>query len=278
MQHVPEEITSTLVKLQDQLDTGCAFLPASCPSSSADCPPCHRWDTLRNPGALRALLRLVYADDSAVSDALLADMLAPTAHPAAAAAFASILFAPRGLSTFGRNLQRIAEHGLPACLVYGGDDPWIGPLWGARAKRAMPAASYYELSPAGHCPHHEVPEVVNELLREWMHSTLTGGPPPLHEERQRTWALPPRKDAASGAAPRQVVVRLREASPTSPVELVEAAWRAVVVTWRRLAAARRVATIVATKGAPQDGDDSADHSAAPQVPADDASDNAATLT
>eukprot|EP00850_Spirogloea_muscicola_P026419 SM007238S21503 [mRNA] locus=s7238:3:717:- [translate_table: standard] len=118
--------------------------------------------------------------------------------PAAAAAFASILFAPRGLSTFGRNLQRIAERSLPACLVYGGDDPWIGPLWGARAKRAMPAAAYYELSPAGHCPHHEVPEVVNELLREWMHATLTGGPPPLHEERQRTWALPPRKSAAAG--------------------------------------------------------------------------------
>ncbi|GFZ00414.1 pheophytinase [Actinidia rufa] len=50
-------------------------------------------------------------------------------HPAAAAAsLASIMFAPQG-------------------------------QLGLQVKRQMPEAPYYEISPAGHCPHDEVPEV-----------------------------------------------------------------------------------------------------------------------
>jgi len=43
--------------------------------------------------------------------------------------------------------------------MYGKEDPWVGPLWGFQVKKQVPDAPYYQISPAGHCPHDEVPEV-----------------------------------------------------------------------------------------------------------------------
>jgi pimeloyl-ACP methyl ester carboxylesterase len=43
--------------------------------------------------------------------------------------------------------------------MYGKEDPWVGPFWGIRVKQQVPEAPYYQISPAGHCPHDEVPEV-----------------------------------------------------------------------------------------------------------------------
>lgn len=51
----------------------------------------------------------------------------------------------------------------PICLMYGKDDPWVRPVWGLQVKRRVPDAPYYEISPAGHCPHDEVPEVSLEF-------------------------------------------------------------------------------------------------------------------
>ena len=43
--------------------------------------------------------------------------------------------------------------------MYGKEDPWVKPIWGQQVKKQLPDAPYYEISPAGHCPHDEVPEV-----------------------------------------------------------------------------------------------------------------------
>lgn len=49
---------------------------------------------------------------------------------------------------------------IPISLMYGKEDPWVRPVWGFQVKRQLPEAPYYEISPAGHCPHDEVPEVI----------------------------------------------------------------------------------------------------------------------
>ena len=54
---------------------------------------------------------------------------------------------------------------VPICLMYGKEDPWVKPVWGIQVKRQVPEAPYYEISPAGHCPHDEVPEVCSLVLR-----------------------------------------------------------------------------------------------------------------
>jgi hypothetical protein len=52
----------------------------------------------------------------------------------------------------------------------GKEDPWIFPMWGQRIKQWLPHAHYYEISPSGHCPHHETSTAVNELLSSWVRS------------------------------------------------------------------------------------------------------------
>ena len=68
-------------------------------------------------------------------------------------AFSSILFAPKSSATFVELLQAVRA---PIALLYGKQDPFIWPLFGQRVKAYCPKATYYEISPSGHCPHHEV--------------------------------------------------------------------------------------------------------------------------
>lgn len=75
-------------------------------------------------------------------------------------------------------LDIIRERDVPVALVYGREDPWVTPLWGQRLKRRVPSATYYEVSKCGHCPHHEAPEVVNEIIKRWMNAVSAGAPPP----------------------------------------------------------------------------------------------------
>ena len=55
--------------------------------------------------------------------------------------------------------RRCQMNNIPICLMYGKEDPWVKPIWGLQVKQQVPEAPYYEISPAGHCPHDEVPEV-----------------------------------------------------------------------------------------------------------------------
>lgn len=66
---------------------------------------------------------------------------------------------------------------VPVCLMYGKEDPWVKPVWGLQVKRQLPEAPYYEISPAGHCPHDEVPEVCAAspvVLEGHFHCTVSG--------------------------------------------------------------------------------------------------------
>ena len=54
---------------------------------------------------------------------------------------------------------RCYMNNVPICLMYGKEDPWVKPIWGLQVKKQVPEAPYYEISPAGHCPHDEVSEV-----------------------------------------------------------------------------------------------------------------------
>lgn len=111
------------------------------------------------------MLRLVYADKSEPDPPLVERIVEATQHPGALDAFTSIVFSPKGESSFDELVDRLR---CPVVLLYGKEDPWVRPLWGQRLKRRLPAATYLELSPAGHCPHHEAPAAVNRMLRAWV--------------------------------------------------------------------------------------------------------------
>ncbi|CAN0863626.1 Pheophytinase, chloroplastic [Linum grandiflorum] len=133
------------------------------------------WLKFSDPGSIAEILKQVYADHSTDVEKVFSRIVEITQHPAAAAAFTSIMFAPRGELSFTEALSRCKTSNIPICLVYGKEDPWVNPIWGHLAKREVPQAPYYELSPAGHCPHDEVPEVVNYILRGWIKNLESGG-------------------------------------------------------------------------------------------------------
>jgi hypothetical protein len=56
----------------------------------------------------------------------------------------------------------------PLCLIYGKDDPWIVPIFAQRIKKIKPSALNFQLTPAGHCPHHESSKAVNKILTNWI--------------------------------------------------------------------------------------------------------------
>ena len=132
------------------------------------------WDTIRSPTTIRQILGGVYANKERVGDALISQIIEPTEAPAAASAFASILCSPSSPRPFKDMLRVIRENKTPIAMAYGAEDPWIVPVWGFRAKRSIPDARYWEVSPAGHCPHHEAPEAINMLLQHWLAATEAG--------------------------------------------------------------------------------------------------------
>ncbi|CAA0827242.1 Pheophytinase- chloroplastic [Striga hermonthica] len=121
------------------------------------------------------ILKQVYADHSTRVDEVFSRIIETTRHPAAAASFASIIFAPQGQLSFDETLTRCKTNKTSVCLMYGKEDPWVRPVWGFQVKCKVPEAPYYEISPAGHCPHDEVPEVVNFLLRGWIRNLESSG-------------------------------------------------------------------------------------------------------
>ncbi|CAN0917241.1 Pheophytinase, chloroplastic [Linum grandiflorum] len=133
------------------------------------------WQKMSNPCTIAKVFKQVYADHSTDADEVISRIVEISKHPAAAASFTSIMFAPRAQLSFEEALSSCKKSNVPICLVYGREDPWVKPMWGHLVKRQIPEAPYYELSPAGHCPHDEVPEVVNYLLRGWIKNLESNG-------------------------------------------------------------------------------------------------------
>ncbi|KAK9840633.1 hypothetical protein WJX81_005839 [Elliptochloris bilobata] len=126
------------------------------------------WAAFAQEDNVRATLEQVYSHKAAADDDLVNSIMEAARHPLALDAIASIILSPRSARPFGQ-LAAAAAAACPACLIYGKEDPWVVPLWGQRLRRLLPAdTAYYEVSPAGHCPHHEAPEAVYACLADWM--------------------------------------------------------------------------------------------------------------
>ncbi|KAK9839381.1 hypothetical protein WJX84_005938 [Apatococcus fuscideae] len=134
------------------------------------------WRALRQKRLLQSLLKLVYRNRQLVDEKLVESILAPTQHPGALDAFVSLLFAPKPRLDFNSCARALT---CPITMVYGREDPWVVPLWGQRLKRLLPQADYFEVSPAGHCPHAEAPAAVSEAMQMWISAAESSSPLPL---------------------------------------------------------------------------------------------------
>lgn len=122
---------------------------------------------VRRKNRIRNTLYQVYRDRNAVTDELVEMLYEPSCDPGAQQVFASVLSAPAGLSP--NELLPNLQH--PLLILWGEDDPWT-PIKGAKVYQDLAAAKdnveFYPIPVAGHCPHDEKPEIVNEQIINWL--------------------------------------------------------------------------------------------------------------
>lgn len=124
---------------------------------------------VRQPATVRKTLEKVYLDTSAVTDQLVEDIRRPAFDPGAAQVFASVFKAPQG-DPVDALLARMAA---PLLLLWGEGDPWMNTRQRSDRFRQHYADLTEHFLQAGHCPHDEVPQQVNPLLRQWVLTRTT---------------------------------------------------------------------------------------------------------
>ena len=119
---------------------------------------------VRRPSMIRKTLNKVYLNPSAVTDQLVEDIYRPSCTPGAAQVFASVFKTPQGAKV-DELLQQLT---CPLLMLWGEGDPWMNARErGAKFRKYYPNLKEHYLR-AGHCPHDEVPEQVNALIRAWV--------------------------------------------------------------------------------------------------------------
>jgi pimeloyl-ACP methyl ester carboxylesterase len=122
---------------------------------------------VRQKNRIRNTLYQVYRDRNAVTDELVEMLYQPSCDIGAQQVFASVLTAPPGLSPdlLLPNLQH------PLLILWGEEDPWT-PIKGAKIYQDLAinnaSVEFYPIPTAGHCPHDEKPEIVNQHIINWL--------------------------------------------------------------------------------------------------------------
>lgn len=119
---------------------------------------------VRQKSVIRKTLEKVYLDRSAVTDQLVEDIYRPSCDPGAPAVFAAVFKSPRG----EKNDVLLSQMRCPLLMLWGEGDPWMNAHGrGALFRQYYPSLTEHYLK-AGHCPHDEVPEQVNALIKDWV--------------------------------------------------------------------------------------------------------------
>ncbi|HEY9799564.1 MAG TPA: alpha/beta fold hydrolase [Leptolyngbyaceae cyanobacterium] len=125
------------------------------------------FNRIRQKAQIRRTLYQVYRDRTAVTDELVDLLYTPSCDPGAQQVFASILTAPPG-PTPGELLPQVER---PLLVIWGADDPWT-PITGVKiyeqARKNGKDITIIPIPGAGHCPHDEVPNVVNAQIVDWL--------------------------------------------------------------------------------------------------------------
>lgn len=125
------------------------------------------FNRIRQKQRIRNTLYQVYCDRAAVTEELVEILYQPSCDPGAQSVFASVLTAPAG----PKPTQLLPNIEQPLLVLWGEADPWT-PIKGAKIyqDRAVqdPNTEFQVIPKAGHCPHDENPNLVNELILNWL--------------------------------------------------------------------------------------------------------------
>ncbi|WP_427160311.1 alpha/beta fold hydrolase [Aliinostoc sp. HNIBRCY26] len=125
------------------------------------------FNRIRQKEQIRRTLYQVYCDRTAVTDELVDLIYTPACDPGAQKVFTSIISAPPGPAP----QELLPKINRPLLVIWGAEDPWT-PITGAKIyEQALADGKDIKIVPipgAGHCPHDEVPNIVNAEIIDWL--------------------------------------------------------------------------------------------------------------
>lgn len=119
---------------------------------------------VRRKSIIRKTLNQVYFDKTAVTDRLVEEIYRPSCDRGAAEVFNAVFKTSQGekVDVMLEAMQ------CPLLILWGEKDPWINAKdRGQKFREHYPQLTEYYLK-AGHCPHDEIPEEVNNLITNWV--------------------------------------------------------------------------------------------------------------
>ena len=127
------------------------------------------FENMRKPSTIKKTLNQVYIDKKNVDDFLIESIRNPSLDLGAFNVFRSV-FNPSGPQ--GEPLDKLFEKlTSPLLLLWGNKDPWMNtPKKRGLYQKFTPANTKEVILEAGHCPHDEVPELVNNEIINWVES------------------------------------------------------------------------------------------------------------
>ena len=127
------------------------------------------FENMRKPTNIRKTLKQVYLDKTNVNDELVNSIRNPSLDFGAFNVFRSV-FNPSGPQ--GEPLDKLFNKlSSPLLLLWGSKDPWMNtPKKRNLYKQFTPKETTEILLEAGHCPHDEVPDLVNKYILDWIDS------------------------------------------------------------------------------------------------------------
>ena len=121
---------------------------------------------VRRRSVIRKTLNKVYFDRNAITEQLIEDIYRPSCDVGAPQVFNAVFKTPQGEKVD----VLLGQMQCPLLLLWGEKDPWIDARdRGAKFREHYPQLTEYYLE-AGHCPHDEIPEEVNNLITNWVSS------------------------------------------------------------------------------------------------------------
>ncbi|CAD7694801.1 unnamed protein product [Ostreobium quekettii] len=120
----------------------------------------------KRPGRIRQVLETVYLSKANLDEDLVRSIALPAEDPAAAEVFARVV----NTTAFQERVSLdslFAQMDTPMLLLWGDKDPWMTPAKADKMLQLYPRGIKIGVD-AGHCPHDEAPEAVNEALIGWL--------------------------------------------------------------------------------------------------------------
>jgi len=125
------------------------------------------FENMRNPKNIKKTLNQVYVDKKNVDDYLVESIRNPSLDAGAFNVFRSV-FNPSGPQ--GEPLDSLFNKlNAPLLLLWGSKDPWMNtPKKRDLYKKYTPENTTEVILDAGHCPHDEIPDQVNNHILDWL--------------------------------------------------------------------------------------------------------------